>query len=135
MGTTQADLAHALRRIDKLEAAQRRVLRSLSRCTPGSGLARDLARQLSELGEQLAHWRTVVSRAEGDGFRVWSRDDFTPGDFVEYRGSWHTVLRVNLRSVTVPCTRGGTGADGTQTLGYHDGITGRRGADDAPPES
>ena len=105
------------------------MLRSLSRCTPGSELSRDLASQSSELSEQLTHWRAVVSRAEAEGLKVWSRDDFVPGDFIEYRSVWHEVLRVNRRSVTVPY------AGGTGTIGYHDGITGRRSADDAPQES
>lgn len=119
MGTTQAALAHALHRIDKLETARRRVMRSLSRCTPGSALARDLSRQRAELDEQLEHWRAVVSRAEAEGFKVWSREDFARGDFIKYLGAWYEVLRVNRRSVTVPYN------GGTCTVGYHDGITGR----------
>lgn len=122
--TTYNTLAHALRRIDKLETARRRVLRSLSRCMPTSELAEDLSEQLAELDEQLTHWRTVVDQAEAGGLKVWSAEDFSRGDFIEYRGTWHEVLRVNRRSVTVPHI----GADPawTWTIGYHDGITGRR---------
>ena len=127
-GTTYTALTHTLRRIDKLEAAQRRVARSLSRCTPGSSLAEDLSRQITELDEQITHWRGVVAQAEAAGFKVWSAEDFRRGDFVEYRGTWHEVLRVNRRSVTVP--RAGADPTWTWTIGYHDGITGRMSAED-----
>lgn len=126
MGTTYTTLTYALRRIDKLEAARRRVTRSLARCKPASELARDLSGQITELDEQLAHWRTVVSQAEAGGLKIWSRDDFERGDYVQYRGSWYEVLRVNIRSVTVPhALSAGGDADWTWTISYHDGITGR----------
>lgn len=135
MGT----ITHALRRIDKLEADRRRVLRSLNRCTPGSGIAQELTEQIAELDEQLLHLRAVVARAEAEGVKVWSRDDFTRGDFVRYRGIWYEVLRVNSRSLTVPhalpvdrpVVRAGDGEHGehgwTWTTPY-DGITGRMSA-------
>jgi len=132
MGTTQEALTHALRRIDKLEAARRRVLRSLARCMPVSGLAEDLSGQRAELDEQLAHWRAVVDQAEAQGLKVWSAEDFTRGDYVEYRGAWYEVLRVNRRSVTVPYA--GTGPAWTWTIRYHDGITGRRTAVGMPEQ-
>lgn len=128
MGTTYTTLTHALHRIDKLEAAQRRVMRSLSRCTPGSPLAGDLSRQSAELGEQLTHWHGVVAQAEAAGLKVWSAEDFTRGDFVEYRGTWYLVLRVNRRSVTVPYV--GDDPTWTWTINYHDGITGRMSAEE-----
>lgn len=132
MGTTYTTLLCALRRIDKLEAARRRVARSLARCRPASELARDLSGQIGELDEQLAHWRTVVRQAEANGLKIWSAEDFMRGDFVEYRGVWHEVLRVNRRSVTVPYAGGDP--SWTWTIGYHDGITGRRSAEDQRPE-
>lgn len=128
----------ALRRIDGLEADRRRVLRSLDRCTPGSDLAGELARQVGELDEQLAHWRDVVAKAVAGGFKVWSRDDFQRGDFVRYRGTWFEVLRVNAKSVTIPHILDGDRRDVIQaqdghrdctwTARYHDGITGRMSA-------
>lgn len=127
-GTTYTTLTYALHRIDKLEAVQRRVMRSLSRCTPGSGLAEDLSRQLAELDEQLTHWRGVVAQAEAAGFKVWTAEDFCRGDFIEHRGAWYEVLRVNRRSVTVPYV--GADPTWTWTIGYHDGITGRMSAEE-----
>lgn len=141
MGSIAATCAiHALRRIDKLEADLRRVLRSLNRCTPGSGLAEELTRQRDELDEQLVHWRGIIAQAEAEGFKVWTREDFTRGDFVLYRGTWYEVLRVNPKSVTIPhlpsdagrdVVRKGDGlSDLTWTAGYHDGIAGRMSAED-----
>lgn len=125
-----------LRRIEKLEADRRRVQRSRKRCTPGSGYAHELDRQLAELNDQLDHWRVVLARHEAEGFKVWSRADFTKGDFVQYRGTWYEVLRVNPKSVTIPHIFNGVGRNvvcrgddrlgGTWTAGYADGVTGRR---------
>jgi hypothetical protein len=136
------DPARTLRRIEKLQADRRRVERSLSRCTPGSDYAGELRRQLAELDDQLDHWRVVVRRAEAEGFKVWSRADFTRGDFVRYRGTWYEVLRVNPKSLTIPHIHIGVGrdvvrkgdggrlSDWTWTARYDDGITGRRGAEE-----
>jgi hypothetical protein len=131
----RSDPAAALRRIGKLEADRRRVQRSRARCTPGSDYARELDRQLAEVNDLLDHWRVVLARHEAEGFKVWSREDFTKGDFVQYRGTWYEVLRVNPKSVTIPhifnsarrnVVRGNEGCpDGTWTAGYADGITGR----------
>lgn len=127
-----------LRRIDKLEADRRGVLRSLEGCEEGSACAEELVRRRDELDEQLAYWRHVVAKAEADGFKVWSRADFKKGDFVRYRNTWYEVLRVNAKSVTIPHIHNGIGRyvvrkgdghlDWTWTVGYHDGITGRMSA-------
>jgi hypothetical protein len=132
MGCVQPDdLRRTLLRIDALEADRRRVERSLRRCVPGGCLAGDLAKQRDELDARITHLRAVVARAEAEGMKVWSRDDFTRGDFVQYAGAWYEVLRVNARSLTLPHSPAGAGRDAggrTWTVGYHDGITGRRSA-------
>lgn len=134
------DPARTLRRIEKLQADRRRVERSLSRCTPGSDYATELRRQITELDDQLDHWQVVIRRAEAEGFKVWSRADFTRGDFVEYRGTWYEVLRVNAKSLTIPHIHIGVGRDvvrkgdggrlseWTWTARYDDGVTGRMSA-------
>lgn len=137
----RTDPLMALRRIGKLEADRRRVERSRARCIPGSDFAQELTQQIGELDEQLAHWRAVVARAQEEGFRVWSRDDFRRGDFVQYRGTWFEVLRVNARSLTIPhifagvgreVVRSGDGEHGahgwTWAARYSDGVTGRMSA-------
>jgi hypothetical protein len=138
----RTDPAVTLRRIEKLEADRRRVERSLSRCTPGSDYAAELTRQLAELDDQLGHWRAVVARAEAEGFKVWSRADFRKGDFVQYRGTWYEVLRVNPKSLTIPHIHIGVGRDVVRegdggrlsgwrwTAPYTDGITGRMSAEE-----
>jgi hypothetical protein len=103
--------AEALRRIEKLEAERRRVQRARNRCTPGSDYARELDRQLVELEEQIEHWGAIVIRAEAEGFKIWTQADFSKGDFVQYRGTWYEVLRVNPKSLTIPHIRRSTGRD------------------------
>lgn len=136
------DPARTLRRIEKLQAERRRVERALSRCTPGSDYAAELRRQITELDDQLDHWQVVIRRAEAEGFKVWSRADFTRGDFVKYRGTWYEVLRVNAKSLTIPHIHIGVGrdvvrkgdggrlAEWTWTARYDDGITGRVSAEE-----
>ncbi|MFD4588315.1 DUF3560 domain-containing protein [Streptomyces sp. NPDC058434] len=97
-----------LRRIEKLEADLRRVQRNLD----GTGTqgwnphnpdhAAELNRQKQELQEEVGYWRHVIAKAEADGFKVWSRDDFAKGDFARWRGTWYEVLRANAKSLTVP---------------------------------
>ncbi|MFD8226862.1 hypothetical protein ACFV16_22120 [Streptomyces massasporeus] len=116
------DPAVALRRIEKLERDRRRVLRSRGRCTPGSDYARDLDAQLVDLDDEIERWGELVSRAEQEGrFRVWSRTDFRPGDFVRYRDTWYEVLKVNAKSLTIPLA--GAGLDVVRRQDAHKGFT------------
>jgi hypothetical protein len=90
--------------------------------------------------DQLDHWRVVLARHEAQGFKVWSGADFRKGDFVQYRGTWYEVLRVNAKSLTIPHILNGVGRDvvrkddgypgGSWTAGYTDGIAGRMSADE-----
>lgn len=124
MGTV--DPAVALRRIEKLEADRRRMKRSRARCTPGSDYARDLDRQLEELDEQIERWGALVTRAETAGeFKVWTRADFRPGDFVRYRGAWYEVVRPNSKSLTIRHLFANASRGLTWTARYTDGVTGR----------
>ena len=73
--------------------------------------------------------------------KVWSRADFTRGDFVRFggHGTWFEVIRVNPRSLTVPAIIAGPGRavlraagspyDWTDTIPY-DKVTGRASAAD-----
>lgn len=100
-----------LRRIAKLEAEQRQIRRRLDGSglemhgedTPATGAYRDrLTHRMTDLIEELAYWREHVAQAEAQGAKVWSREDFTKGDFVESVGRWYEVLRVSAKSLTVP---------------------------------
>jgi hypothetical protein len=131
-----------LRRIGKLEAEQRQLERRLN----GTGLAihgentpaagdyrvRLLARQ-DGIADELAYWRKHIADAQAAGARLWSRADFTKGDFVQFLGKWFEVLRVNGKSVTIPAmisdgivvTRRNTRLSWTDTVPY-DQVTGRK---------
>lgn len=126
-----------LRRIAKLEAEERQLTRRLNGTgqwihgedTPATGDYRErLVSRLADITEELPYWRQhVAARAEA-GVKVWSRADFTKGDFVQFLGKWFEVLRVNAKSVTVPamCNDGYvvTKANGrltwTDTAPYHE---------------
>ncbi len=106
-----------LRRIEKLEADARRVQRELdgtpgqrnsayaAEIKPASGQYRErLLNSAADLADEIAYWRGIVSAAEQNGVKLWSRADFTKGDYVQMRGSgrWYLVERVNAKSLSVP---------------------------------
>lgn len=106
-----------LRRIKGLEADLRRVQRhlegrldyvsdgegeyTLKRVMPGEGRKAQLEQMAADLQEKITYWREQVARAEAEGVKVWTKADFTKGDFTLVHGSWAEVLRVNAKSVTV----------------------------------
>ena len=102
------NVPRTLRRIEKLEAEERQLLRLLEPRQHESGNAdtsewdTELKRRLDETREQLEYWRDHVKAAEASGVKVWRKEDFAKGDFVRYGGRWYEVLRVNAKSVTVP---------------------------------
>ncbi|MET7474710.1 DUF3560 domain-containing protein [Streptomyces sp. NPDC005648] len=103
-----------LRRIEKLEAERRGVLRERDgvddkgrtadvwRREPSEARREELTRRLAEYDEELSYWAETIKEAERRGFKVWGRADFIKGDFVRWRGSWYEVTRVNPKTVTVP---------------------------------
>lgn len=105
-----------LRRIAKLEAEERGLLRGINGHTagrrpyirevpPATGAHLErLTAELASVQEQLTYWREHVARAQAEqGVKVWSAADFTKGDFVRYRDfGWYEVLRVNAKSLTIP---------------------------------
>ncbi|MEU3267904.1 DUF3560 domain-containing protein [Streptomyces bacillaris] len=100
--------ARTLRRIDTKEADLRGVIRwqrgesnngHSVRLSPA--VVVELSRRRDELTEEVGYWRSIVAKAEAEGFKVWTADDFTKGDFVRSRGSWYEVLRVNKKTLTV----------------------------------
>lgn len=140
-----------LRRLDKLRADLRAV-EKWQRGESAKGFSRnpadpELKIEHQELAEEIAHWEKVIKDAEAAGFKVWSRADFTRGDFVLFRGTWYEVLRVNPKSVTIPHIHNGTGKrivratgnqhdDWTWTAPY-DGVSGRKSAAEMqqPPQA
>ncbi len=108
------DPGRTLRRIEKLEAERRSVLRERDgvddrgrkadvwRREPSEARREELTRCLAEYDEELTYWAETIKEAERRGFKVWGRADFVKGDFVRWRGSWYEVTRVNAKTVTVP---------------------------------
>ncbi|MFJ3673621.1 DUF3560 domain-containing protein [Streptomyces sp. NPDC090106] len=108
------DPGRTLRRIEKLEAERRGVLRERDgvddkgraadvwRRPPSEARREELTRRLAEYDEELTYWAETIKEAERRGFKVWGRADFVKGDYVRYRGTWYEVTRVNAKSVTIP---------------------------------
>jgi Domain of unknown function (DUF3560) len=116
-------LGTTLRRIDKLEAAQRQIDRYIAegRAPEGSDYRARLDANRAQNAHELAHWRQVVADQEAAGAKVWSKADFAKGDQVQDDfGRWHEVLRVNAKSLTVP-----TPYSWTETIPY-DKVRGKR---------
>ncbi|MEV7090111.1 DUF3560 domain-containing protein [Streptomyces sp. NPDC093085] len=139
-----------LRRLDRLRADLRAV-EKWQRGESAKGYSRnpddpELTIRHEELTEEIKHWEQVIKDAEAGGVKIWSKADFTRGDFVLYRGSWYEVLRVNPKSVTIPHIHNGIGKllvratgnqhdDWTWTAPYDD-VSGRKSADEMrqPPQ-
>jgi|SRR5450755_4721239 len=100
-----------LRRIEKLEAEERQLVRRRDGSgkamhgedTPATGAYLErLTVRLADIAEELAYWRKHVADQEEAGLKIWSRADFAKGDFVRTRGRWYQVERVNPKSLSVP---------------------------------
>ncbi|MGF3141009.1 DUF3560 domain-containing protein [Streptomyces diastaticus] len=129
-----------LRRIDRLEA-QARHLDRLAAQQPGWH-ADELRRRHAEITEELSYWREIITRAEAEGIKLWSRTDFQKGDFVLYRRIWYEVLRINAKSVSIPhihngidraVVRRGDGRITGNWLAPYDDVSGRKSAAEMPP--
>lgn len=95
------NLGTTLRRIEKLEADQRKAERDMERNSSEDYRARRAA-DLAETIERLDYWRAFVAEAEANGAKVWRKEDFTKGDYALYRGTWYEVLRTNPQTVSIP---------------------------------
>jgi Domain of unknown function (DUF3560) len=112
-----------LRRIEKLEADQRQIDRYIAegRAPEGSDYRARLDANRAQNADEVAYWRQIVADQEAAGAKVWSKADFAKGDQVQDDfGSWHEVLRVNAKSLTVP-----TPYSWTETIPY-DKVRGKR---------
>lgn len=117
-GAAEANQSHhlsagaTLRRIDRLEADQRALERRTA-ARPGNAYLGDVATERARLADELTYWRAHLATLEAAGTKLWSREDFLPGDRVN--GSC-TVVRVNPKSITVQHDVWGAGH--THTLPY-----------------
>lgn len=109
------DPGRTRRRIDKLEADRRRIVRRLQegwtseygpdavlpagaevihtfpdgtrkcRVLPTGEAKAAREADLAQVDDEIAYWRRVLAEAENRGVKLWARDDFTKGDFVVTR--------------------------------------------------
>ncbi|MFE6714041.1 DUF3560 domain-containing protein [Streptomyces sp. NPDC057695] len=137
--------ARTLRRLKELEATLR-GLEKLLAGEPAFGCSWDitkpenvaeLTRRHAETAGEIAHWREIIAEAEAKGFKLWSRADFTKGDYARSRGRWYEVLRVNGASITAPGGPDIQPVISQDTRAYswddripYDAITGRMSAED-----
>src|SRR6266545_545137 len=110
-----------MRKIETLEAEGRGIARQMEGYTrtfrngrgeihsvethePASGeWAERLQRRAEMIAEEVAWLRDRLAELQAAGrFVAWSPDDFRKGDQVRVGGRWHTVRRVNRKSVSVP---------------------------------
>lgn len=133
--------ATTMRRLEKLRADRRRVQRGMEQ-THGwdqqplneEQLERIRAHyqpQAEDLDEKIAYWEEYLrGLAEAGVYRVWTREDFTRGDFVLNRYGWAEVKRVNAKSLTIPHIHDVLAEHGhTWSLPY-DEVRGRRSAEE-----
>ncbi|MFI8515294.1 DUF3560 domain-containing protein [Streptomyces sp. NPDC085460] len=139
------DPARTLRRLKELEA----TLRGLEKLLAGESAfgsswdiskpenVAELTRRHTETADEIAHWREIIAQAEADGVKLWSRAQFTKGDYARARGHWYEVLRVNATSLTVPGGPDIQPVINQETRAYswndripYDAITGRLSAED-----
>ncbi|MFD9374549.1 DUF3560 domain-containing protein [Streptomyces sp. NPDC059999] len=111
--TFRKNPGRTLRRIATL-GADLRAVEKWQRGESAKGFARnpddpELPRMHQDLTEQIEFWQKVIEEAEKKGYKVWSKADFSKGDFVLNRGRWFEVLRVNAKSVTIPHIHNGIG--------------------------
>ncbi len=134
--------ATTMRRLAKLEAELRKLDRGnanlYSYQLDGPMTEEQVARQaahyqplIDELEEKITYWHEYLrGLAEAGIYRVWTRADFTKGDFVRFRYGWSEVKRVNAKSVTIPHIMEELAVHGhTWPLPY-DEVQGRRSAEE-----
>lgn len=91
-----------LRRIDKLEAERRALLRRIDSRPADKPRPEWMTQDLAQLDEKIAHWTAHVAAAEAAGAKVWRLADFAKGDYIQCGGSrWIRVVRVNTKTLRV----------------------------------
>ncbi|MGA5643369.1 DUF3560 domain-containing protein [Streptomyces cinereoruber] len=95
------DPYRTLRRLEKLRADLRAQQRHLAAETAAGRDGARHARLIEDITDEITHWEGIVEKAKAEGVKVWTPDDFTPGDFVRMRGSWYEVIRVNPKTLSI----------------------------------
>ncbi|MEV5930955.1 ParB/RepB/Spo0J family partition protein [Streptomyces cellulosae] len=95
------DPYRTLRRLKKLRADLRRQERYAQEAAAAGRPSERHEVNVLDLREEIAHWEAIVAKAEADGVKIWGPDDFAPGDYVLYSGSWYQVGRVNPTTLSI----------------------------------
>ncbi|MFI0827251.1 ParB/RepB/Spo0J family partition protein [Streptomyces roseolus] len=91
-----------LRRLEKLRAELREQERHIKEATEKGWDSLDRHERLArDMRKEIEHWEEVVEKAKADGVKIWTADDFAPGDYAYYLGSWYQVKRVNPKTLSV----------------------------------
>ncbi|WP_435112740.1 DUF3560 domain-containing protein [Nocardiopsis synnemataformans] len=93
------NIPRTLRRIEKLEADERRLVRDID-AHPREKYPKTVASweaDLDYLREKLEYWRVHVAQTEAAGVKLWRK-----ADFVRVHGHWVQVVRVNEKSLSIP---------------------------------
>lgn len=133
---SREDIPRTLRRLEKLRADRRRVQRRLDDPTTVGDYRERMVAEAARLDDDIAYWQAHVDRAEAAGVKIWGRDDFAKGDFVQIGGDrWLEVIRVNAKSLTVPAGLAAVGRSVTRAADNryswndkvtYDEVTGRK---------
>jgi hypothetical protein len=129
-------------RVEKLEAEQRGDQRRLDGYrrvvartdtheyvdefkAAGGDYREQIIARMAQRGDEIAYWNGIYAELQASGAASsHSSDTISKGDFVQKRGVWYRVERVNTKSVSV---RMHELASWTNTIGYHE-ITAHRSA-------
>lgn len=96
------DPQRTLRRLERLRADLRQQERHHAEAVEKGYSSVDRhARLILDLTEEIAHWEQIIEKAKADGVKIWGPDDFAPGDYVLYSGSWYGVARVNPKTLSI----------------------------------
>ncbi|MFJ6561937.1 ParB/RepB/Spo0J family partition protein [Streptomyces sp. NPDC091412] len=95
------DPYRTLRRLKKLRADLRQQERYVTEAAEKGWDGERHEVNVLDLREEIQHWEAIVEKAKADGVKIWGPDDFAPGDYVRYLGSWYQVKRVNPTTLSV----------------------------------
>ncbi|MDX3345926.1 ParB/RepB/Spo0J family partition protein [Streptomyces sp. ME02-6987-2C] len=95
------DPYRTLRRLKKLRADLRQQERYATEAAEAGRPSERHEVNVLDLREEIEHWEAIVKKAEADGVKIWGPDDFAPGDYVHYSGSWYQVKRVNPATLSI----------------------------------
>ncbi|PWI16005.1 hypothetical protein DI272_18915 [Streptomyces sp. Act143] len=89
------------RRLEKLNTELRKLERYRDEQLAAGRTADRAERRIEDLREEIAGWEEVVEEARQDGVKLWEPDDFAPGDFALYSGTWYQIKRANPKTLSI----------------------------------